>query len=359
MSYLIFRNDGIGDLILSTPLILAIRKIDPYSKIHLLCSERNYNYALILLEEKIIDEIHLLKSKNNNSISNHFALYKKLSLIKYDKIFILKASTSNLLFSLMLRANSILSIVAINNGKILKDKYSPPLFFSKMFLNTIEFIDCRNSYKNSKEIHMSTHYLNLINQNIKTQDVSFNENYYYPKRLSKKSKDYITYLNKHFQFCDNKKNVIFHFDEKWDNYNHKYEEIKNFILDLKNKNQVNLIITNGIIKNKYEGRLFTDLEFKKVDLNTYTSLNNDNILFLNNLSLDKLFYIAQNSNLIITPHGSLTHIASLYKVNLVDLIPFERKDFFLKWKSRNKNSAQCEIKNLNQISEVVKTYLKA
>tara|TARA_B100001121_G_C18647437_1_gene602378 strand:- start:144 stop:1202 length:1059 start_codon:yes stop_codon:yes gene_type:complete len=351
MNYLIIRNDGIGDLILSTPLILAIRKIDPDSRIHLLCSERNYAFALILIEEKIIDEVHLLKSK-----SNFFALYKKLLSIRYEKIFILKASLSNLFFSIILKANNIFSIVAINKGKIFKNRYSPPLLFTKIFLNAVEFIDCRNNYRNSRDIHMSTHFLNLMNT--KTQNTSFNKNYYYPKKLNKKSKDYINYLNRYLNLSDNKKIVIFHFDEKWDNYNYNFEEIKNFISDLNEKNQINLIITNGIIKNKYEDRLITDLELKKKDPNTYISLKNDNILFLNNLSLKKLFYIIQFSYLVITPHGSLTHIASLYNVNLVDLIPFERKDFFLKWKSPNINNIQCEIRNLKEITKVVTTYLE-
>ena len=359
MNYLIIRNDGIGDLILSTPLILAIRKTDPESEIHLLCSEKNYNFALILVEENIIDKIYLLKSKSNISRSNYFDLYKTLSLIKFNKIFILKASTSNLLFSLTLKSKSIYSIVAINNGNIFKNKYSPPLLLAKIFLNVIEFIDCRNNYKNSRNIHMSAHFLNLINVNIKTQNVSFDKNYYYPKSLNKKSRGYIANLKRYFNLSDNKKNVIFHFDEKWDNYNHGYEEIKKFILDFVNKNNITLIITNGIIKNKYEDRLIADLEFKMKDRNTYTSLKNENMLFLNNLSLKKLIYIVQYCNLIITPHGSLTHIASLHSVNLIDLIPFERKDFFLKWKSQNKNSIQCEIKNLNQVADVANIYLES
>ena len=84
MNYLIFRNDGIGDLILSTPLISAIREFDPKSKIHIISSVRNHNFAQILLKDRFIDEVHLLHTKRDSSKSNYFDLKRKLSKIIYE-----------------------------------------------------------------------------------------------------------------------------------------------------------------------------------------------------------------------------------------------------------------------------------
>ena len=360
MNYLIFRNDGIGDLILSTPLILAIREFDPKSKIHIISSVRNHNFAQILQKDGFIDEVHLLHTKRDSGKSNYFDLKRKLSKIIYQNAFLLKGSTSNLLFTKMLNVRNIFSIVSKNKGKLFKDKYSPPLLLLKMFSTGVEFIDCRNDYKNSNHIHMSTHFLNLMILNHNKKNNSFKNQYYVPKYLNQYSKKYITSLHTKYNFDKNKKNIIFHFDEKWDRHKYSFDEIKHFILNLL-KNECLLFITNGILKNKYESQLKDEFNFQSTDTdeNIYLSSKNKNIIFLNNLNLEKLFSIVEYSNLVITPHGSLTHIASLYDKNLIDLIPLKQKNFYSKWRSPNKNSTQFEINDLRGISEIASKFLKA
>ena len=360
MNYLIFRNDGIGDLILSTPLILTIRNFDPNAKIHLISSVRNYSFARILLKDRLIDEIHLLYTKRDSGKSNYYNLKKRLSKTLYENAFLLKGSTSNLLFTKMLNVKNIFSIVSINNSKILKNKYSPPLLFIKMFTKGSEFVDCRNDYKNSSHIHMSSHFLNLMNNDYIKKNKSLIRKYYLPKYLEQYTKEYIRILNSKYYFDKNKKIIIFHFDEKWNKHNHSFSKIKSFILDLLS-NECILIITNGIIGNKHETQLKAEFNFENIDTdeNIYISSQNKNILFLSNLTLEKLFSVIDYSNLVITPHGSLTHIASLYDKNLIDLIPLEHKHFYLKWKSPNKNSTQFEINDLKGILRESSKFLKA
>ena len=359
MNYLIFRNDGIGDLIVSTPLIYAIRDFDPKSKIHVVSSVRNHNFAQILLKDGFIDEVHMLHTKKDSGKSNFYDLKRTLSKIEYENAFLLKGSTSNLLFTKMLNVRNIFSVVSRNKGKVFKDKYSPPLFLLKMFSKGVELIDCRNNYKNSNHVHMSTHILNLMILNFDRVSNIYNNKYYKPKYLNQYSNNYIKTLSKKYNFDKNKKVIIFHFDEKWNRYNHSFIEIKNFIISLI-KNECILVITNGVNKNIYESQLKEEFNFKNTDNdeNIYLSSKNKNIFFLSNLILEKLFSIVKFSNLVITPHGSLTHIASLYDRNLIDLIPLEQKNFYLKWKSPNKNSYQFEIKDLKGAAKIASKYLK-
>ena len=359
MNYLIFRNDGIGDLILSTPLILAIRNLDPKSKIYLISSMRNNNFAEMLLKDGLIDEVYLRLTRKDNGQSNLYELYKKLSKISFEDVFLLKGSTSNLLFSKMLKAENIFSIISINEGKIFKSKYSPPLF-SKFFLKGIEFIDCRNNYMNSSHLHMSVHFLNLIRLKY-NKEISLTNKYHLPKYLDKYRENYIKILNSKYNFDIDKNIIIFHLDEKWNNYNHSFSDIKNCILNLSLMYKSTLIITNGLIENKHESKIMKEFDLKIIDTNEniYTSSINKDIIFLPKLTIEKIFFIIELSNLVITPHGSLTHIASLYNKNLIDLIPFEQKDFFLKWKSDNVNSTQFEIKNLKGVEAIASKYLKA
>ena len=51
MKYVIFRDDGIGDLIISTPLIKLLKKYDKDAHITLVCGNRNYEYASLYKKE--------------------------------------------------------------------------------------------------------------------------------------------------------------------------------------------------------------------------------------------------------------------------------------------------------------------
>ena len=53
---LIFRTDRIGDLLFTCPAIISIKKHITNSKITLITSTKNYNYAIDL---NIFDEVYL------------------------------------------------------------------------------------------------------------------------------------------------------------------------------------------------------------------------------------------------------------------------------------------------------------
>ena len=58
MNYLILRNDGIGDLIVSTCGISQLRMTDIKAHIVLICSDRNKEYAKILKKDGHIDRLY-------------------------------------------------------------------------------------------------------------------------------------------------------------------------------------------------------------------------------------------------------------------------------------------------------------
>ena len=70
MSYLkqicVCRNDRIGDLIMTTPVLKTIRKNWPKSKITLLCSKNN---SKVLKNSDLIDDIIIL---DNNIIKLYY-----------------------------------------------------------------------------------------------------------------------------------------------------------------------------------------------------------------------------------------------------------------------------------------------
>ena len=57
-NYLIFRDDGVGDLLLITPVLKLIKKYDKKSNILLISSSRNKSYAELLLRENLVDDTY-------------------------------------------------------------------------------------------------------------------------------------------------------------------------------------------------------------------------------------------------------------------------------------------------------------
>jgi len=64
------------------------------------------------------------------------------------------------------------------------------------------------------------------------------------------------------------------------------------------------------------------------------------------------------SNLVITPHGGLTHIASMYNKKIIDLTPKGKRNFFKKWQPKSINSIQIEIEDFNITINNVLEFIK-
>ena len=89
MNYLVYRNDGLGDLIVSTPLLSNIKNFDHNAKICLICSKRNYKFANFLLKDGLIDEIFISVDKGKSFI-DFIALWLKSLKFKADYSLVLK-----------------------------------------------------------------------------------------------------------------------------------------------------------------------------------------------------------------------------------------------------------------------------
>lgn len=356
MKYLIIRNDGIGDLIVSTPVIETIRNNDVDSQIYLISSDRNHEYAKILLNDGFIDHLYVFSGKK---IKSYLGLIRELSNVHFDHILILKASISNLLFAKFLKSGSIFSIVSINQYKNKINRYSPPLILNKFLLDGYEYIDCRNNYEDSTDVHMSSHFINLIIHLYKGIEIDHNRNYYSSPYLKLEGEKFHINFNNHYK-VNLKKIIMFHFDEKWDDYKDQPKKFISFINKLQFKTNAAIFVSNGKAKNKFENYFFKNFKFQKKEesRNIFQSNINKNIFFFDKLEINQLFYLAKLSDLIITPHGALTHIASIYKVNIIDLIPLKKKFFFNKWKSMNNNNVQFDIGDLENVLKKTIEYLE-
>ena len=163
MNYLIFRNDGIGDLIVSTCGIGQLRMIDKKAHITLICSDRNKEYAKILKKDGHIDRLYNLDDINSlNQILKFISILRKIS---FEHIFILKSDWKNLTISLFCKSKNI---HAINPTKISKMSnktiYKYPLFLSNKIFKSTEIINSINIQGVDIKTKMGTHYRELFNK---------------------------------------------------------------------------------------------------------------------------------------------------------------------------------------------------
>ncbi len=363
MNYLIYRDDGIGDLIVSTPLIKFIRENDKNSYITLICSKRNIELAHLFKSNCFID--NLINIDEYDTHIKKFSFYRIVNYLKIDHIIILKSSNFSIFLSKLVKIASskniyISGVVPLNSSKNGKNRYKPSKFLVNQIFDNHEIIDCRNDYVYSKDIQMLEHYSNLGNQIFKsTLKSNINDiPYFEPKELQVNA-DFITLTKK---ILYQKKMMLFHFDEKWDATDYSLDEIIYLLNVFINSFGGFIFMTHGLIKNKYYDHIINNYELKKYltpthNYKIYMSKINKNFFSFPNLKINELMYIISNSDFVIEPHGALTHIASIYNKPVIDLVPKNKINFLSKWKPKSKKMKQIVIDNKDEIIENMNEFI--
>ena len=341
MKYLIYRNDGIGDLIVTTPFIVSLRILDKKSDIYLVCSKRNYLYAKILLKNKLVNEIILSVDKGKN-FYDLYKLSQSVFKIKPDYSIILKSSNTNFLSALFHLRSKIIGTIYVNDN----NKETPNRLLQRFFYKN-EKIDCRNNYQNSSNILMKDHYKSLFNKTFSSNKDLYQNKYFTP--LLANINRICNFNIKEIEF---KKSILIHLDEKWSRYKLDVEEINKLIEKLQSHYDF-IIITTGIEYINHNLNLF-----KKYAIDQEKDfVRKDNLIFFNKLGLANLINLISKTNTIITSEGGISHIAASFGKNLVNLIE-ENKIYFLnKWKPEIINYHHLIVKR-NNITEDILRYLK-
>ena len=288
MNFLIFRTDRVGDFLLSLFLIKNIKKAYPNSRITIVASVKNYNYI------KTFDEVDNVIILNNNFLSKLKAIFY-LRKKKYDTII-------------------------IHDGK-----------------NRSKFISFFLKYKRR---------LICITDLIKTQsDIIKNVCIQLNIKFNKSSLNFLD-NRKHSKTIPFNQYVHIHFDEKWifDDYIRKYTNIQpneteflEFLNKIIKKNK-KIIITTG----KRSSKLLGFLKGK---------INDDDIKIFENQNLLEIENIVFNSELLITCHGWISHIASAKRIRQIDII--DKTYPYNTWTSHFRNYTSLDRKPFNLLSQEI------
>jgi len=347
MKVAIIRNDGIGDLIVSSPIIASIKKYKPTSKIHIYCSNRNLEYCQLLKENKIIDDYYLIPGKSN--LIQKILLILNIRKHQYDNIFVLSPKNINYFYSKFSGAQTS-GIILINTGKSGNDRYRPAKILSSFLLDFNETIDCRNDFYNSMDIHYSDHYVSLLKKTYPSIELPA---YLYLKPKIKSSITTTLNENNIFDY------IILHLDEKWNRTNWSSNELIELIKKINLNINEKIIITEGIIKTSFN-RGLGSFNFKKINNNSilYKSTEFKKIFLIKDINSNDLFSLVSKSKLVIQKHGGLVHMASSYNIPVIDIIYPKTENFLKKWHPKSDKYIQITNKNFSYTSELIIKFIR-
>ena len=289
-NYLIFRTDRIGDYLLTNILIRSIKRCNPISNIDVIASDKNFSYIKSFID---INNVYLFK----RSLIQRLNLILNLRKINYDYIIIHDRKFRSKLISFFLKKKRI---IQINKNFV-------------SYIDEIKFI--------------------LENLNFNFYEDDLNSLKYSKRNILSKKNIYTNYIN-------------FHFDEKWiykyyiksyKNIEPNLEELANFLDNITIKSNKKLIITTGNIPLE----ILTHLKNIKF---------NENIIFIDKINFFDLELITSRSDLLISCHGALSHVAAAYNIKQFDIIEASKSSFYHKWTKHFRNYNVIYRKDFSQLS---------
>ena len=291
-SYLIFRTDRIGDFLLTIILINSIKRNDPNSTITVISSKKNYHF---IRSFKNVDEVIILK----NNLLDKIKLIHKLRSVYYDKIIVHDAKNRS----------SIIS------------------FFLKYGLKIKPNNDLNISYIDSIKEIISKLNFDFIESDLNT--------------LKNREHNFAEDLNEDF--------ILLHFDEKWiyDDYISVYTNIEplkdelisfiDLLLTITNKR---LVITTGIRSPNI--------------LNDIINIGlNSRVKVYKKLDFLDLEILISKCKLLISCHGSVSHVAAAHQIRQIDIIDKMKLNFYSKWTAHFRNYTPIYRKKFSELSKEI------
>lgn len=301
--FLIFRTDRIGDFILSSIVIKSIKRNEPSSYITIICSEKNYSYV-----KKLSFVDHAIEYPS--SFVKKIIFFYKILTEKNDSVICLDGKKRSIFACGFSRAN--FKIISVTK-KIYKN------IFFKIKKNVISTSDFNSKIDEFKTI------LNRMNYSFSNEDLNI-----FDSESIIASNDYLRNISL-------KTYNLLHLDEKWitEEYQSKkgsrnfksinptIEDLYEFLKKIVIKTNNDLLISSGFKNNKLIEGLKT-----KFKLKNSIDYNNKKITILENLSFFDLKFVIKKANLIITCHGSPSHVASAFNTKIIDIFDEGTKDFY-------------------------------
>ena len=311
--FIIFRTDRLGDFLIISSIIKAIK--NKYKDSHITLVGSPYNRKIIN-SYSIIDKV-LIYDKNS-SLKKKISIFNNIIRMNYYCSLSLDGKSFSNFTNLFLNAKKKYGISYIFNffDFIVDFKWSKPNFiYNYLVFDKFETFTSKESLSGTE--HLPSILIKLAkNLNLK---ISPKNNYFYEIR-----KKNIIFARRLFKKKINDQFILIHLDEKWNDIifikNNLSEELKNFQKKVSKK----IVITSN--KNK-------ELYYKYLKKNLK---KNNKIIFLENLDLPIFERMISMSFFSISCHsGFLVQISGFNKTNIIDIVNKRDLTWYSCWKPLN------------------------
>ncbi len=329
-NFIFFRTDRLGDFIIITNIIKAIKVKYPKSKITVVASQYNYHFVK---KFKIVDRV-ILFNKDYNLIKK-IDIFKKINDRNYDVSFSIDGKSFSNLCTFFL--NSKLKLGLIYKSSILGIPFYKPNLLFKIIFNYFETFTSKKYLLQIE--HLPTKLINLANKlsfKIKKKD-----KYYFVPSI--KNSDFKKKFGKYIK----NKFILIHLDEKWNDIKDIEAELFKNIIRFQKLTKMNLIITSKNNQNIYFKK-FRDFLDRK-DLSKITLLNNLNLNAMERFINYSAFSISCHS-------GFLVQIAGCNRTKIIDIVNKEDYLWYSCWKPLNTKHKFVFKSNYEQKFKVEKIF---
>ena len=315
MRICLVRNDRMGDMILTLPVVQGLKEVNKDWKIDVVCSKKNQN---ICENYKSINKFFLLQNKFYqvlNTISN-------LRNENYDYIFTFSPGIISILISIFSKSKTKSLLIFKSRYK---NNYMSKFFdriLGKIFFTNCLIIDRQLRYSQNIPIHQTEVMMELVTKN----GLNLNNNVEIKNVIEFDKID-----------SSSKKLCLIHLSSKWINKYFSEEKFINLLDNLRNL-EINIVMTTDVTSKN----IFNEI-FKKYEIITNERFENlktiNNVLILDQLNFDNWTSIINSSTYVITPECGCTHIASLCETKLCviydsDNVPGMIAEEYAPWKKK-------------------------
>ena len=324
--FIIFRTDRLGDFLIITNIIKAIK--DKFKDSHITLVGSPYNKRLIN-SYKTINKVFIYDKQSS--------FFKKLSIINnilkynyYCSLSLDGKSFSNFV-NFFFKANKKYGVSYIFNffNFIIKFKWSKPNFIYNYLL--FDKFETFTSKKNLSNVEQLLSLLIKLANNLNMK-LSSKDNYFY--EINKKN---ILYSNKLFNKKIKSQFILIHIDDKWNDIIDIEKDFSKELVNFQKKANKKIVITSNKIKDIYYRTLKKKLRVNK------------KIIFLENLNLPIFERIIAMSSYSISCHsGFLVQISGSNKTNIIDIINKKDLKWYSCWKPLNTQHKFVYKSNFNK-----------
>ena len=289
---LILKNDRVGDLFNSLDAINWILHNNKNAKIEIVLSEISKNLSF-LFKTKNVTVSYLPYHLN---ISNKLKLFVKILKNSFDSIYIL--SPKNFYYYLPLLSKSKFYAITVKNS----NRSRPKKFLLKKLFKFV--VNDRDNKKIGDSINSLT--LELCSNSKISSSINVLNHKPILSFLFKNNLNlFSNFIHIHY-----KENIFYKNGWSTDKF---LELIEILSKDYK------IILTSDFGKFKYHEKLLNNLSHLDFDKSLNNININKNIHYLHNINTSDLFKLISISNIVISPHGAMTVMASYLKKKVIDI----------------------------------------